>query len=399
MISKNRSFINRAELMALFNARGGREDFERMFARRIGARHALAFPYCRSAITASLGAMEIRNKEVVVPAYTCVVVPNAVVFSSNIPVFADISLDDYNMTPEAVRSALTKETKAVIATHFYGYPCEMDRIRETAGNGILLIEDASLGSPAYVPGKKGIKGDIAFFSLSVCKHLDTGSGGIAATDSDEMYERLKSFRDRKFSRPSTMLECSRFFRFLISYLVLKEPFYALLYRASEFSSVRNLRESINVQSLAAVKDYYRHFSDFQGKIGLVQLGKLDRIIQRRAYIAGMYDRMLEDCNGMVKPPIIPDATYSHYALRIKNRDAISFREKMAKAGIETGKTLDYAVPSLPFNIRYIRQPFDNAARAAGEMVNLPNYPILSDNKARYIAERTARIVSEGGHGK
>ena len=72
---------------------------------------------------------------------------------------------------------------------------------------------------------------------------------------------------------------------------------------------------------------------------------------------------------------------------------------MAKAGIETGKTLDYAVFNLPFNLQYCRQSYDNAACAVSEIANLPNYPSLMDKKAYYIAAQTVRIVKEAQYGK
>jgi len=183
------------ELLAVLRPGAGRSEFESALAARVGARYGIAFAYGRSGIVAACRALGLTQAEVIIPAFTCHVVAEAVVVSGNRPVFVDIDLADYNMDISAMKDALTSQTRAIIATHMHGYPTDVEAIRATAGDDrILIIEDSALLGPLNSrPGGTGLcGGDMAFFSFGHGKHLYTVKGGVIVTNSADLYEKIKA---------------------------------------------------------------------------------------------------------------------------------------------------------------------------------------------------------------
>ena len=132
MIPRLKPYYNYEELVAAlsFFRENSVSEFEKEFATKLNSEYALAFAYGRSALYAILKSLNISNQEIILPAYTCVVVANAIVHSGNIPRFVDISLDDYNMNLDLLEQNITEKTGAIIATHLFGYPLNVDLLNE-----------------------------------------------------------------------------------------------------------------------------------------------------------------------------------------------------------------------------------------------------------------------------
>ena len=161
MIPRLKPFVGSEELLSLFQTRKNAvERFEKAFAAEFSTRHALAFPYGRSALWAFFKAMGIEDAEVVQPAYTCSVVGHATVLSNNIPVFVDINLNDYNMDLDLFRKAITPKTRAVLPTHLFGYPMDVDSVNQIVreaenrfGQRIYIIQDCAHSFEAEWQGR------------------------------------------------------------------------------------------------------------------------------------------------------------------------------------------------------------------------------------------------------
>jgi perosamine synthetase len=166
--------------------------FEKAFAHALGAKHAVAMANCMCALHSAVlcagagpGIEVICDSEFIFGAL-------AVLYNSAIPVFADIDPVTHNLNPEAIEPLITDRTRAVIVTHAWGLPAEVDRVEAIARrHDLLLIEDCAESLLAAYQGRMtGTWGDIGCFSFQASKQLSTGDGGMATTSSDEIADKL-----------------------------------------------------------------------------------------------------------------------------------------------------------------------------------------------------------------
>ncbi|MBI4773477.1 MAG: DegT/DnrJ/EryC1/StrS family aminotransferase, partial [Deltaproteobacteria bacterium] len=187
------------ELAAAFDlfAKNALEEFESAFSRAMGTKYAVAFPYGRTALMALLEALDLRRREVLCPAYTCAVVPHAIVYSGNEPVFVDCEPGGFNMDLDRAERLITRKTGAVIATSLFGYPVDLDRLGAVrdAHPHLHLIMDCAQSVGAVWKGRPIHKeGIVALFGFGIGKTLTSVFGGMITTDDSSVYNRLKQVR-------------------------------------------------------------------------------------------------------------------------------------------------------------------------------------------------------------
>ena len=167
--------------------------FEKAVADYTGARYAVAIANGTAALHAACFAAGIgEGDEVITTPITFAASANCALYCGAKPVFADVKADSYNIDPADIERKITERTKAIIAVHFTGQPCEMDEIHEIAGkHNLIVIEDAAHALGADYKGKKiGALSDMTTFSFHPVKHITTGEGGMILTNDDHLYERL-----------------------------------------------------------------------------------------------------------------------------------------------------------------------------------------------------------------
>ena len=184
-----------------WNGNKGRE-FQERFAAYCGARYGIAVNSGTSALHIALAAAGVGpGDEVIVPATTFIATATSVLNQNAIPVFADIDPRTCTISPESVEACITERTRAVIAVHLYGHPCDMDAIRAIADrHGLIVIEDAAQAQGAEVRGRRaGSLGHLAAFSFCQEKIFSTGGeGGMVTTSDPEMARIAASVRDHGF---------------------------------------------------------------------------------------------------------------------------------------------------------------------------------------------------------
>ncbi|MBA2463068.1 MAG: DegT/DnrJ/EryC1/StrS family aminotransferase [Actinobacteria bacterium] len=188
------------------------DRFEEAFADRVGAPYAAAVSsgtaglhlLCR---IAGLG----PGNEAITSPYSFVASANCAIYEGALPVFADVDERTMNLDPAAVEAAITERTKAVIAVDIYGYPCELDPLRELCErHGLRLIQDSceALGAE-YRGAPLGFHGPSAVFAFYPNKQITTGEGGIVTTHSEEEWKLLKSLRNQGRTDGGGWLEHAR----------------------------------------------------------------------------------------------------------------------------------------------------------------------------------------------
>lgn len=183
-------------------------EFEKMVADYVGAKYAVAISNGTSALHAACYAAGIKpGDEVITTPLTFAASANCVLYCGGTPVFADVDPKTYNIDPEDIRRKITDKTKAIIAVHLAGQPCDMDEIHKIADeHHLIVIEDGAHALGSVYKGKKvGSLSDMTTFSFHPVKPITTGEGGMIVTDNEEFYQKMILFRSHGITRDEKLM--------------------------------------------------------------------------------------------------------------------------------------------------------------------------------------------------
>jgi dTDP-4-amino-4,6-dideoxygalactose transaminase len=350
------------------------EIFEEEFSKLTDSKYAISFPSGRASLYSIFKSLNISNGEIIIPSFSCVAVPVVILETDNIPIFVDISLEDYNMKLDDVIKKVNNKTKAIIPTYMYGYPWDTKKLREQINENIIIIEDAALALTTKDVGKYG---DIQFYSFGIYKPLYTFKGGIITTNNYEYYEKIKKFRDERYCNSFFYDNLRKFFILIISLICYRKCFYDVHNIYCEDYNQKFYSKHLDISEMHIHKDYFKSFSKCQAKVGVAQIKKLKNFIRKRKQIASLYNKELSDINNIILPPIIEGATFTEYTVRIKNRN--KFVEFLQNKGIQVNTLFQYSLPHLSSFKDYVKDEYKNSLIASKEVVNLPSYPRLLKN--------------------
>jgi dTDP-4-amino-4,6-dideoxygalactose transaminase len=248
--------------------------FEQEFAKFHGAKHGLAVTNGTAALEVTMSAIGIvPGDEVIIPDYTFVATASAVLYAGAMPVMVDVSAETFCIDPGLAEAAITPRTKAIIAVHMGGHPCDLDALTEFAKRkGIVLIEDSSHAHATEWKGKRiGSHGTAGTFSFQASKLMTAGEGGIIVSNDDAFERQARSVHD-----------CGR---------MPGEWFYSHYINGSNY-----------------------RLSEWQGAVLSVQLKRLDEQTRRRHQNARLLDKLLGQVPGITPQKLDPRCTRNgHYA--------------------------------------------------------------------------------------
>lgn len=228
-------------------------EFEKKFAEFVGTKYALTTSNGTTALHLALVSLGIKSRdEVIIPDLTFVATANAVTYTGAKPVMVDVEPDTWCIDTECIRKAIRKRTKAIIPVHLYGHPANMDEINKIAReHGLYVIEDAAEAHGAEYKGKRvGSLSDCGVFSFYGNKIITTGEGGMITTDNEVLYEKAKYLRDHAMSKEK------RYWHTEIGY-------------------------------------NYR-ITNLQAALGLAQLERIDKLIEKKRQIFSRYREFLKN---------------------------------------------------------------------------------------------------------
>ena len=287
-------------------------ELEKAFAARIGTKHALAVNSCTSALISALIACGVGpGSEVIVPGYTFFASCAAVVAAKAIPIIAEVD-NTLTLDPDDFEKKITERTKAVIPVHMRGVPCDMERIMAIAKkHNIKVIEDVAQAMGGTYKGKPlGSFGDCGCFSLQYHKIITSGEGGLVVCDDDLISDRIQAYHDTA--------ACWRPDRFGLP-----------RYKGEVFPGV-NFR-----------------MSELAGAVALVQLGKLDRILDRMRSLKARIKNQISDIPGLEFRRLNDAEGDTAICLVMSVKDgetAKKFADYLKAEGVEAGSIFDAGVP-------------------------------------------------------
>jgi len=402
MIPRLKPAFDAAEIAAALRSGspGDVAAFESAFAKKFEAAEAVAFPYGRTALKGLLHALDVINAEVIAPSYTCVVVQHATLLSGNVPVFVDNTMTDYNMDLDQLAAAITPRTGAILATHLFGFPLDLDRLRAIVGDAeqrfgrkIWVIQDCAHSFGARWHGRLACNdGDAALFGLNVSKVVSSIFGGMLTFADRAVAARVRAWRDANLSPAGVIKSSLRLAYLLATYPAFEKLPYGMVhflqYRTAlldRLTKAYHLDEEVRFPP-----DAGEQMRPIEARVGLAQLAKYDWMIERRRAHAARYAAGLKGVPGWVLPPLVDGATYSHYAVRVPDRQAAV--DHFAGHGVHLGEVVEYSVAHLTAYAGFAgARGFPNSLYCSTHMVNLPVHPQLTDADASRIVEIARRI--------
>lgn len=334
-----RSLIDRPE-------RWGEQDriheFETSFANWNASLGARSFMGGRVALSAAIAALGLRSgDEVVVPAYTCVVVPNAFSFAGVTVRYCDIELDTFGPDIDAVRGALSSATRAILVQHLYGLVArDFDKILELArGRRIRVIEDCAHAMGAVFRGRKvGNFGDIGFYSTEQSKVISTFNGGVAVTNNPELLQRLHEFQ-AACPMPAHGRIRKLLTNFVLEYELQKSPWRWLTSGYYRYRHRAEVLLSTTDEELSGVKPahYGQRMPAPLAELALAQLKKVDAYNGLRRTAAAYWTSVCEK-RGYKAPAVVEGSVpvFLRYPVMVPTGRKQDTRWCMAEFGTRPG---------------------------------------------------------------
>ena len=345
------------------------KEFEKAISLYTGAGHAVVLNSATAGLFLSLKVAGIKEGyEVITTPYTFAASASVIIHAGATPVFADIERESYSISPPEIESKITKKTRAIIPVHFAGHPVEIDTIDEIAKrNSLIVVEDAAHAIGAEYRGKKIGNGDrISVFSFHAVKNLTTAEGGAVTTNDAEIADRLKLYSLHGQTR---------------------DAYSKLLVGGWKYD--------------IAVPGYKFNMTDIQAAIGIEQLKRLDKNIEKRAAVAEKYTKFFKDFDFVKTPEVKIGVTHAWHLYPVTidfsrlgiNRD--TFINALGAENISSN------VHFIPVHLMsyykktygYKPDDFPNAYRVFQNEVSLPIYPQMSQTDVDDVLEALSKLFA------
>lgn len=323
-------------------AQGARvEELEVEWARQTGTSAAAAVASGTSALRLTLLALGVgHGDEVIVPAYSCVAILNAVLATGAAPVLTDIIRDEWTIDPQSVKR--TPRTKAIIAVHLFGMPA---RIAELTASDAAVVEDCAHGIGGEVDGRPfGGAGAASIASFYATKMIPAGEGGIVASNNARVIDYVRNARNGSDQMPQPHL----------------------------------LNDKM---------------TDIEAAIALVQVRRLRQNLARRAELATRYAALLAPLASrelLVLPPFTAGRIWYRFAVRLSRHSALEVARSLQAVGIDADTPVWDLRPVVAW-----RDDLAVSAEALDRVLSLPLYPDLTNNEQDRVVTALTDALTKG----
>lgn len=362
LISKNaQKYVKRALKSGWVSSKGPFvEEFEKKFARFVGTKYAISTNSGTAALHLALAALGIgKGDEVIIPAFTMVSVPLAIVYQGAKPVLVDVEKDTGNIDASKIEEKITKKTKVIIAVHNNGHPVDLESILKISKkHDLLVLEDAAEAHGAKYKTKKDWKmvggiGKVGCFSLYANKIITTGEGGIITTND-------KNLKDRLFS-------------------------------------LRNLARTKNVHFLHKEISFTYRLSNLQAALGVAQLEEVKNFLKRKKEIAKLYTGLLAGIGSLVLPieKKYAKRLYWNYEILLpdsRKRDKLA--KFLARNGVETRNSF-ISLHKQPAFLKiglFKKGRYENAEYLSKRGLSLPSGVAIKDSEIYFVVKKIKKFL-------
>jgi dTDP-4-amino-4,6-dideoxygalactose transaminase len=336
--------------------------FELEFAALVGADHACAVSNCTTALHLALLAVGVGpGDEVITASHSFIATANSIRYCGATPVFVDIVPKTYNIDPQQVAEAVTDRTRAILAVHQMGMPCDLSALIGIANrHKVALIEDAACaaGSQIRIDGQweriGKPHGQIACFSFHPRKVITTGEGGMLTTNDPDLDRKFRLFRQHGMSVPDT---------------------------------VRHNCQQLIFEDYLMIGFNYR-MTDVQAAVGRKQLERLSNLVMHRRLLASRYMELLAEIDGLSLPaePDWARSNWQSYCVRLPDRvDQKAVMQALLEQGIATRRGIMCSHREAPYKGDQQRHALRNSELAQDQSILLPIYAQMTEDDINHVS--------------
>lgn len=335
------------------------QAFEQAFRDHLGRPHALAVSSGTAGLHLCVRALGLGDgDEVLTSPFSFVASANCIEFERAVPRFVDVDPRTGNMHPALLDAAVTPRTRAILAVHVFGQPCDMDAVAEVARRHKLpVIEDACEALGASWNGRRaGSFGDAAVFAFYPNKQITTGEGGMVVTSDPRLAGLMDSMRNQG--------------------------------RADDGGWLRHERLGYN----------YR-MDELSAAIGAVQMQRLEELLAARARVAAAYDAALADVPGIARPERVAGAEVSWFVYVLRLDAGVDRDEAMRRLGARGVQCRPY-FPTIHLQPYYAQKygyragDFPQAEALSQRTLSIPFHGMLREDEVAYVRDAIVAVVAE-----
>lgn len=344
------------------------EEFEASITELVGSKYSVSVSSGTAALHAIMFAINIMpDDEVIVPTITFAASANCIVFQGGTPVFVDVDSSTLLLDLNQVEDKITTCTKAIVAVDYAGQPCEYDELRAIADKyGVILIADAchALGGN-YKGSPVGSLADLSAFSFHPVKHIATGEGGAVTTNDSKFAERMRTFRNHGITTDHRQR----------------------IQMGSWFYEMVDL-------------GYNYRLTDFQCALGISQLRKLPRYIQRRQEIARKYDETFAKVPEISPLTVRQNVSHAYhlYVIQLEleqlqvDRTHVFTELRMQGIGVNVHYIPVHQHPYYQQNYGMKRGDYPIAEAVYERIISLPIFSSMSDDNINIVTDSIAEVI-------
>lgn len=330
-------------------------EFEKLLKQYLEVENIIAVNTGTSALHIALDAFGIKQgDEVIVPSLTFIGSIQAIIACGARPVFCDVKEDTLNIDIEDMAKRITRHVKAIMPVHYGGLPCKMDELLKIAQDKqILVIEDAAHAFGSTYKGRKiGTFGDATCFSFDPIKNITCGEGGAVVVKSKEIAQNIIKKRILGIDRDTWH-----------RYKEERSWFYEVV-----------------------TSGFRYHMSNINASIGLVQLRKLDKFLEKKRAIVKKYDEAFKEISNIeLLFRNYEETAPFNYVIKIKNGQRDKLLEYLKRSGVEAG--INYIPNHLQPLFKDFKTELPVTERVWKEIISLPLYFDMSDDDVTTVIDK------------
>jgi dTDP-4-amino-4,6-dideoxygalactose transaminase len=378
-------------------------EFEHAFEQRAGHGTAIAAAYGRIAFYYMLKALDLpAGSEIIVPSLTFWVVPELARVAGLTVVFADVDPRTFNIDPDSVERLITDKTRAIVPTHLYGLPCDMDRILEIAArHNLVVLEDCAHSLGATYKGRPvGTFGTGALFSFQTLKPLNCYGGGLALVQDPAVAARVRAIVDAlpwpSEKRVNERLLMGKLQRIFIKPWVFSISLFPVLWVSALIDANPDVFLWEKIRSLHPLPEQYtERFPNVQAAIGIEALKRLDGWTAQVQANAGFMNRTLGDLPGIEVPHVPPDRTHVYYQYGVYGPDGRG-RDELVIRCVRRGIDIETLHVDVPPDMELFQGAVAEAAgaRRAAQAIQIPIYAGLTREQLARVAATVRSVLAD-----